>query len=149
MPDAPRYWSDAFIEAYVAALNADPSFQKAAKFARETLVFRCLDAPTGADGALEDVRASYRVEKGTVTVDVDRAASPADWRDADFNSRDALARATAPYATWVRVDTGDLTPLAALASPDYTVDGSKLKIAMNMGLITGMGDVAKLVPKTH
>jgi putative sterol carrier protein len=149
MPEAPRYWSEAFIEAYVEALNADAGFQKIAKHTRETLIFRCLDAPTGEGGAAEDVHAAYRVEKGTVTVEVDRQTAPAAWRGDGFKNRDALARATAGYATWVEVDTGKLTPLAALASPDYTVEGSKIKIAMNMGLINGMGDVAKTVDKAY
>ena len=135
-----------FVEAYVEALNDDAAFQKAAGSFTNTIILRCLDHPTG-----EDIEASYTFEDGEVT-DVELWAEDAgdpDFRDDPFDKSACLARATAPYHVWVALDKGEMTPLAALTSPDYQIEGPKLKIMANMGVLNGMGDVASRMDKTY
>ena len=146
MADAPLYWSPEFIEAFVEAMNDDSSFQKAARHFSDTVVFRCLDHPSG-----QDIEAAYTFEGGEVT-DVELWVEPAgdpDFRDDPFDKSTALARATAPYVLWVKLDKGEMTPLAALTSPDYDIEGPKLKIMANMAVLNGMGDVAARLDKTY
>ncbi len=146
MADVPQFWTPEFIEAFVEAMNEDPDFQKAAGSFSDTIVFRCLDHPNG-----EDIEAAYAFEDGAVTgveLWVEDAGDP-DFRDDPFNKAAALARATAPYRVWVKLDKGEMTPLAALTSPDYTVEGPKLKIMASMGVLNAMGAVSKDVEKTY
>ena len=146
MPDAPRFWSEAFIEAYVEALNADPGFQKAARRFSDTITLRCLDAPDG-----KDVSATYAIQQGEVTnVQLWIEDAPSDeLRSAPFDRHDALARATASYPTWIKLDTGELNAVGALASPDYKIEGPKLKIMTNMGVLNAMSDVSSKMEKTY
>ena len=66
MPDAPpRYWTPAFIEAFVEALNDDPGFEKTAGSFTDTIILRCFDMPDG-----HDIEAAYAFEDGQV-VDVE------------------------------------------------------------------------------
>ncbi len=143
---APRYWTPEFVEAYVEALNEDPTFKKAAGSFSKTIVLRCLGHPNG-----EDIEVSYTFEDGEVTdvqLWVEDAGDP-DFRDDPFDKAACLARATAPYHVWVALDKGEMTPLGALTSPDYRIEGAKLKIMANMGVLNGMGDVASRMEKTY
>lgn len=143
---APQYWTPEFVEAFVEAMNEDAAFQRAAGSFTNTIVLRCLDHPSG-----QDIEAAYTFEDGEVTnveLWMEDAGSP-DFRDDPFDRSAALARATTPYRVWVQLDKGELTPLGALTSPDYTIEGPKLKIMANMGVLNGMGDVASRVDKTY
>jgi putative sterol carrier protein len=142
----PRFWTPEFIEAFVERMNSDPAFQKAARGFSETIVFRCLDHPDG-----EDVEAAYSFEDGEVTgVELWAEDAPSQtFRDHPFPKGEVMARATAPYAIWVRLDKGEMTPLAALTSPDYTIEGAKLKIMANMAVLNGMSAVSKQIDKTY
>lgn len=146
MADHPQYWTPEFVEAFVEAMNDDADFQKAARNFSDTIVFRCLDHPTG-----QDIEAAYEFEKGEVTgVELwMEDAGDADFRNDPFDKSAVFARATAPYDVWVQLDKGEMTPLGALTSPDYQIEGPKLKIMANMAVLNGMGDVAADVDKTY
>lgn len=146
MPDVPQFWSPEFIEAFVERMNEDEAFQRAARGFSETIVFRCLDHPSG-----QDIEAAYAFEGGEVTgVELWMEEAPSEaLRGAAFDKRAALARATAPYEVWVRLDKGELTPLGALTSPDYSIEGPKLRIMSHMGVLNGMSAVSRAVPKTY
>lgn len=146
MADIPQFWTPEFIEAFVERMNEDEAFQKAARGFSETIVFRCLDHPSG-----QDVEAAYAFEGGEVaSVELWMEDAPSDaLREAPFDKDAALARATAPYAVWVRLDKGEMTPLGALTSPDYVIEGPKLKIMSNMGVLNGMSAVSRAIPKTY
>lgn len=146
MAAPPQFWTPDFIEAFVEALNEDAAFRRAARDFSDTIVFRCLDHPSG-----HDIEAAYRFEDGSVAdVQVWMEEAPSQvLRTAPFARSEAMARATAPYPVWVRLDKGELTPLGALTSPDYTIEGSKLKIMANMAVLNGMSAVSKRIPKTY
>lgn len=146
MPDAPRYWTPAFVEAFVEALNTDDEFQKAARSFSDTIILRCLDTPDG-----EDISAAYTFEDSTVTdVDlwIDDAPSE-EMRNDEFDRSEALARATASYDVWTKLDKGEMGVMQALASPNYTIEGSTLKIMSNIQVFRGMNAVAANVDKTY
>lgn len=146
MSDAPRYWTPEFVERFVEALNSDDDFQQAARSFSNTIELRCLDTPDG-----EDISAAYTFEDGTV-VDVDLwidDASSAEMREEPFDSSVAMARATAPYDLWVKLDTGKMGVTQAITSPDYTIDGPMLRIMSNLGIFQGINRVAAEVDKTY
>ena len=146
MADAPQFWTPDFIEAFVDALNADSEFRSKAKGFSNTIVFRCLDHPSG-----EDVEAAYTFEDGECTevgLWIEDAPS-SDFREDPFDKKAAMARATAPYSIWVQLDQGEMTPLGALTSPDYQIEGPKLKIMANMNVLNGMSDVSAKLDKTY
>ena len=145
MTDLPRYWTPAFIEAFVEQLNEDQDFQRHARRFSDTIVFQCLDTPDG-----RDLRATYEIDAGYVTVEViDEEAPSAVVRNGQFDSRSGLARATAPYDVWRRVDDGTLSIMGAMASPDYRIEGSRMKIMLNLSVLDALGKVASGMPKRY
>ncbi len=146
MSDAPRYWTPAFVERFVEVMNSDSDFQRTAGSFSNTIILRCFDTPEG-----EDISAAYTFEGGNV-VDVDLWIDDApsdDMRNDPFDRSQALARATAPYDVWVKMDKGEMGVVQALSSPDYTVEGSTIKIMSNIGVFRGMNTVAAQVDKTY
>jgi len=146
MSDAPRYWTPAFVERFVEAMNSDEEFQDTADDFSKTVELRCLDTPDG-----EDVSATYTFEDGQV-VDVDLwidEAPSKEIREEPVDKSAVMARATAPYDVWVRMDKGEMGAAEALASPDYQIEGSMMQIMSNMGVFRGMNSVAASVEKTY
>ncbi|MCH8962278.1 MAG: hypothetical protein IH820_13420 [Bacteroidetes bacterium] len=147
MPDAPpRYWTPAFIEAFVEALNDDPGFEKTAGSFTDTIILRCFDTPDG-----HDVEAAYAFEDGQVVdVEVWMDEAPCrEMRNEPFDKDEAMARATATYAVWTKLDRGEMSVLEALTSPDYMIEGPKLRLLANINIFNGMNAVAAAVDKTY
>ena len=146
MSDAPRYWTPAFVERFVEALNNDEDFQETAGSFSETIELRCLNTPDG-----EDVSATYTFEDGQI-VDVDLwidEAPSEQMREEEVDTDAIMARATAPYDVWVQMDTGEMGAAEAIASPDYQIEGSMMQVMSNMGVFRGMMSVAAEVEKTY
>lgn len=146
MSDVPRYWTPAFVERFVDALNHDEEFQSTAGGFSNAIELRCFNTPDG-----EDVSATYTFDEGTV-VDVDLwiDEAPSDeMREEPVDKEAVMARATAPYDVWVRMDKGKMGAAEALASPDYQIEGSMMQIMSNMGVFRGMNAVAADVEKTY
>jgi len=146
MSEAPLYWSPAFIEAFVEHINSDEEFQTTAGAFSRTIVLRCFGTPTG-----DDVSAAYTFDDGQI-VDVDLwiDEAPSDeMRNEPFDRSEAMARATADYETWVKVDTGEMGVMQAVTSPDYQIEGSMMRIMSNMGIFRGLNEVAAGVEKRY
>lgn len=142
----PRYWSPAFVERFVHRLNRDDEFQEVAHSFSEAIELRCFDTPVG-----EDVSATYTFEEGSVVnVDlwIDEAPSE-QMRSEPFDGNEILARATAPYDVWVKVDRGDLGATEALASPKYRIEGPLMRIMAHLDVFRGLNEVASDVEKTY
>ncbi|WP_022835951.1 hypothetical protein [Salisaeta longa] len=146
MADTPRYWSPAFIERFVEAINTDDAFQRTAGSFSDTIILRCFGTPYGTD-----VEAAYTFDDGRIVdVDVWIDDAPSDeMRNDPFDSGTAMARASASYDTWVKMDSGEMGAMQALTDPDYHIDGPKLRIMANMGVFQGMNKVAAAVDKTY
>jgi putative sterol carrier protein len=144
--DAPRYWTPAFVERFVEAINADDEFQDTAGAFSETVELRCLDTPDE-----EDVSATYTFEDGQI-VDVDLWIDDApseQMRDEPVDKDAVMVRATAPYDVWVKMDKGEMGSTEALASPDYQIEGAMMRIMSNMGVFRGMNKVSANVEKSY
>lgn len=145
MSDLPRYWTTAFTEVYLKAMNANPAFQKAAAKMDETIVLRCLDDPDGLDKVV-----AYRIHDGRIdVVDEREGKAPSPIRHEPFDGSRFLARTTAPYAFWKRLDAKEIGVLHVITSPDYRLEGPKLKVLRHLKVFTMMGDVASDMPKRY
>ncbi|MFB6249320.1 MAG: hypothetical protein ABEL97_12200 [Salinibacter sp.] len=146
MSDTPRYWTPAFVERFVEAVNGDDEFQDTAGSFSETVELRCLDTPDD-----EDVSATYTFEDGQI-VDVDLWIDDApseQMRDEPVDEDAVMVRATAPYDVWVKMDKGEMGSTEALASPDYQIEGAMMRIMSNMGVFRGMNKVSANVEKSY
>ena len=145
MAEPPLYWSPEQTEQFVEALNQSPEFQKAARKFDDTVVFRCLDHPSG-----KDIEVAYRIQKGSVSADRREEDAPSSAiRNAAFDKKQAFARTTAPFSVWTKLDKGEMNVVQAIASPDYKVEGPKLKIMSNIGVFNTMSSVASKLPKRY
>ncbi len=146
MPDAPQYWTPAFIEVFVEAMNNDPDFMKTTGSFTNIIILRCFDGPDG-----QDIEVTYEFEDGEIAnVDVWMDDAPCmEMREELFDRDEALARGTATYDMWKKLDRGQVNIMQALASPDYTVEGNKLKILSHLGILTGMNEIAARIEKTY
>ena len=146
MSDLPRYWTPAFIEQFVEAINTDEEFQNTAGSFSQTIILRCFGTPDG-----EDVAATYAFDDGKI-VDVDLWIDDApsdEMRNDPFDKGAAMARATADYETWVKMDKGEMGAMQAITSPDYQIEGPMMRIMSNMGVFRGLNQVAAGVEKTY
>ncbi|MGF1466826.1 MAG: hypothetical protein ACFCGT_11900 [Sandaracinaceae bacterium] len=145
MAEPPLYWSAAFTDAFVANLQADEGFQRAARTFDQAIQLRCLDNPEG-----EDVAVTYRIRRGAVEVERWAEAAPsAALRDDPFDGETLMARTTAPYRIWCRLDRGEMNVLQAIASPDYRLEGPKLKVLRNIRVFNAMSAVAAKTAKRY
>ncbi len=143
MSQVPHYWTRPFVERFVAALNESPAFRKAAANFSETIIMRCIDTPAG-----KDCSATYRFDKGECkSWDFEEWDAPSAARTLPFDGHSALARTTAPYALWCKLDRGEMNVAQALLSPDYRVEGPKLRIMWHVGTLNAMSAVASALPK--
>lgn len=144
MTDLFRYWTPEFAEYYVAALNDDAGFQKAARKFEDVIALMCLDTPDG-----KDVCQTLHIDRGRVRQDLEVEDSPGPMRRRPFDKKTTMARTTTPYAIWCRLDRGQMNVAQALVSPDYKVEGPKLKIARSLGVLNALSAVASKLPKTY
>jgi len=147
MPDAaPRYWTRAFLERLVVALNDDLAFTEVVQALTDRVILRCFDTPDG-----HDVEAAYVFEGGQVVdVEVWREEAPCwEMRNDPFDRDEALARATASYALWAKLDRGEKPFWQALISPDCTLEGPRRKRLTHLTLFKQINAVAATVEKTY
>lgn len=146
MSNPPRYWTREFIDTLADAFGRSERFQRAARGFSETLVLRALDTPDG-----QDCEATFTFDQGRcIRHTYESAAAPSrELRGRPFDKQRVLARSTAPYRLWVRLDRGEIGVAQALVSPDYDIEGSKLKIMRHVGVLTAMNAVVAEQPKTY
>ena len=146
MSDAlPVYWTPGFTDVFIDALSKDPAFQKASRSLEQTIVLRCLDTPRGTD-----VLVAYQIDRGRVScAEFAEEPAPSSLRDRPFDKATTLGRSTAPFDFWVKLDKGEVGVIDVITSPDYQLEGSKLKILRYIKAFARMGDVAKELPKRY
>jgi len=82
-------------------------------------------------------------------VDEREGKAPSPIRHEPFDGSRFLARTTAPYAFWKRLDAKEIGVLHVITSPDYRLEGPKLKVLRHLKVFTMMGDVASDMPKRY
>jgi hypothetical protein len=142
-----RYFSREAVREAVQALNDDPAHLEAAKLLTGRFVLRALDAPEGMD-----VMITFTFEAGRcMHWEYEDAPSPsATVRQRPFRPlKDGIARVTASYATFVKLDRGEMEPADAINSTDYTIEGSMLLIMPLMQAVDSWNRKIRSLPKEY
>ena len=138
-----RFWTQPLVDVMLDKLNNDAKFQKLAKGVEATIQLRCTDTPDGTD-----VCATYRVGGSRLElIDWDERPAPAPMRTEPLDKKRILARTTAPYPIWVKLDTGEFGVIDAIVNPAYKFEGAKLKILRHLRMFARIADLSQEVPK--
>jgi len=118
------YYSKAWLEACRENLNNSEAHQKKAKKLSGIFAFRVWDGPDG-----KDREAIWVFDKGTCEkIDFKLLPAPAkEIREAPYDDS-WIGRFSCPFDMMAKLNRGEITPLKALGSPDYQVEGKKVML---------------------
>ena len=142
-----RYFSRESVEQAVEVINNDAKHLEAAKLLTGTVILRALDTPDG-----KDVSVTYTFKEGRCTdwKYEDAAAPSKELRDRPFKPmKDGLARVTAQYSTFVKLDKGEMEPADTIDSPDYKIEGHMLMIMPLMQAVDSWNRTVRSMPKEY
>ena len=141
-----RFWSEASVRETVDALNVDREHLELAANLSGTMVIRVLDDPDG-----QDIHACFRFDKGRcVDWTYEAAPAPSALRERPFKPMvDGLARVTANYDTFVKLDRGEIEVPDTVDSPDYSIEGNMLMLMPYMQAVDSWNRRARAVPKRY
>jgi hypothetical protein len=140
-----KYYTKGWHEAVARQLKTDLKFLQDGKRLNGVFVFRCYDGPDG-----KDRMTSWTFKNGQV-VHWSYEAKKAPWtelRHAPFDPQWVM-RATATYDMSTELNKGNISPLRALTSPNYTIEGSKLMIMQLMKALNAWNVTAATVECTY
>jgi putative sterol carrier protein len=141
-----RMFTKELIDTNIATCNGDPELLEKSKLLTGKVVMCALDTPDG-----KDVSVAYTFDQGKCThYDFDEKDAPSALRDAPFRPMvDGLARITATYETFVKLDKGEIEPAEALNAPDYKIDGNMVMLMPLMQAVTAWTEKIRGIPKEY
>jgi hypothetical protein len=141
-----RYFTREGVKESVEVINADRAHLEAAKLLTGKVALRVLDTPDK-----KDLVVTYTFDKGRCTDWVfEEEPAPSKLRTRPFKPmKDGIARVTAKYQTFVKLDRGEIEPPDALKSPDYAIEGSMLMIMPLMQAITSWNQTVRRIKKEY
>lgn len=141
-----RYFSRELTKHSIEVLNKDPQHLELAQLLTGVMVLRALDDPDG-----KDVMITYTFEEGRCVDWVfESEPAPSTLRDRPFvPMKDGIARVTANYSTFVKLDKEELEPADTLDSPDYKIEGHKLMFLPLMQSMDSWNRVVRRIPKEY
>ena len=141
-----RLFTRQLAEQGAAVCNGDTAHLKRAELLTGRVILRALDTPDATD-----VQINYSFDRGRCTdFELTEAPAPAPFRDAPFVPvKDGLARVTANYQTWTRLDKGAIEPADALKSDDYHIEANMLLLVPLMQAVNSWTEKIRALPKTY
>ncbi|MEM6955201.1 MAG: hypothetical protein AAF411_07485 [Myxococcota bacterium] len=140
-----RLWTRELGDELIRRINEDSKMAKLTAKLDETIQLRCFDTPDGTD-----VAARYKISRGVATLaEWVEEPAPSSFRNDKFDKRNLLARTTAPYHVWVKLDKGEMGVIDAILSPLYKFEGAKLKVLKNLRAFQRISELSQEVPKTY
>ena len=120
-----RYFSRQGVEESLEVINNNAEHLEAARNLTGVVALRALDDPDG-----NDVLVTYTFDRGRIVDFVYEAEkAPSSLRDRPFKPMvDGLVRVSANYATFVKLDTGEMETADTVDSPDYNIEGNMLMV---------------------
>jgi len=140
-----NYYTQAWVEESRKRLLEVEAFRRDAKKLNGTFVFRVLDGPGAAD------RETRWVFKNGELVELTYSSAPAPWeelRSMPYNNAWVM-RATCPYEMMAELNRGDISPVRALASPKYTVEGRKTLLLQMMKQLNRWNEICASIPVVY
>jgi len=136
-----NYYTRDWVEAVVSRLRESAEFRSAARKLNGTFVFRVLDGPGN-----HDRMTTWTFRSGEcVDWTYESAAKP--WeamRTAEYDNS-WIMRSTCPYEMMADLNRGDMSPVRALASPRYQVEGRKTMLLQMMRALNLWNELAAQV----
>lgn len=145
MSEPHRFWTKPLVDQMLATLNSDDKFRSLAGSLDAVIQLRCKDTPDGTD-----VCATYRIhDRRLDLIDWDEGPAPAAWREEPLDKKKILARTTAPYPIWVKLDTGEFGVIDAIINPNYKFEGAKLKVLRHLRMFGRISDLSQEMEKRY
>ncbi len=145
MSEPHRFWTPPIVDQMLEKLNSDEKFRKLASGVEAVIQLRCKDTPDGTD-----ICATYHIHDSRLDLEEwDEMPAPAAWRDAKLDKKKILARTTAPYDIWVKLDTGEFGVIDAIINPSYKFEGAKLKVLRHLRMFSRIADLSQELPKRY
>ena len=123
-----KYYTQAWQDECARRIDADANFAEEAKKLNGTFVFRVYDGPDGKDRTMH-----WTFKQGKL-VERTYEAQPAPWqalREQPLNPA-WMMRGTCPFPMMAALNKGEMTPMRALASPQYKLEGNKMVLMQLM-----------------
>jgi hypothetical protein len=123
-----KYYTKAWQDECTRLVNSDAQFRQDAKKLNGIFVFRVYDCPDGKDRTM-----LWTFKQGELT-ECKYEAVTAPWdtlRQMPFDKAWVM-RGTCPYKMMAALNKGEMSPLRALASPSYKLEGNKMLIMQLM-----------------
>ena len=140
-----RLWSRVLADELIRLINSDEKMLKYARGMEETIQLRCFDTPEGTD-----VAARYAFSNGQASlVEWVEDPAPASWRNDELDKKRLLARTSAPYEIWKKLDKGEMNVIDAILSPHYKFEGKKLKVLKNIRVFTRVSELSSSIEKRY
>ena len=136
-----NYYTREWVDEVVRRLRENQQFRSSARKLNGTFVFRVLDGPGNADRVT-----TWSFRNGEI-VESSYESQPAPWeamRTAPYNSA-WIMRSTCPYAMMADLNRGEISPVRALASPKYQVEGRKTMLLQMMRPLNMWNEIAASV----
>lgn len=145
MTEPHRFWTRPLVDQMLSLLNSDPKFKKLASGVEAVIQLRCTDTPEGTD-----IVGTYQVDDGHLQcLSFDEQRAPGPMRTEPLDRSRILARTTAPYAIWVKLDTGEFGVIDAIINPNYKFEGAKLKVLRHLRMFARVADLSRQMPKRY
>jgi len=141
-----RFWSKESVQQTIDVMNVDKEHLALAKNLSGKMLIRVLDDPDGMD-----IVACFTFERGRcVDWTYEAEPAPSGLRDRPFRPMvDGLARVTANYATFAKLDKGEMEVPDTVNSKDYKIEGNMLMLMPYMQAVDSWNRRARSVPKEY
>jgi len=141
-----RYFSREGAAEGVEVVNNDPQHLKLAQLLTGKIVLRVLDDPDG-----HDIMVTYTFARGRIIDWVyENEPAPSSLRDRPFKPmKDGIARVTANYDTFVKLDKEEMEPADTIDSPDYKIEGHMLMIMPLMQSVDSWNRTVRKIEKEY
>ncbi len=140
-----KYYTKAWQDECIKRINEDPVFEQEAKKLNGTFIFRVYDGPDGKDRVM-----TWTFKQGKITAsDYKSQAAPWDeMRNTAFNTTWAM-RGSCPFTMMAALNKGEMTPMRALSSPHYKLEGNKMTLMQLMRPMSMWNDICAKVAVTY
>jgi len=136
-----KYYTQEWHNAVVKLINSSEKFAADAKKLNGTFVFRILDCPDGKDRmtiwSFKNAQCVDHVYKAETRPSTEIRQAPLD--------NNWIIRATCPYPMMAALNKGEISPIRALASPKYKVEGKKMMVMQMMKAMNSWNEHAASV----
>lgn len=140
-----RYYTREWVEALVEKMATSRDFAREAEKLSGIFVFRVYDCPGGLDKTTQ-----WEFDSGKC-IKWSYEEQPAPWTElrASAFHPNWVSRISCPYEMLAKVNKGEMTPMRALTSSSYQIEGKKVLILKMMKAVGAWNELAASVPVVY